>query len=67
MEYLKEIATVVIALIIGKYIGDLLFNHIDEHGPDSNVVKKNIYKNSLGTCYVMEPIAHICPLYSRGN
>lgn len=49
--------------LIGKY----LFSTSTLHGPDSNNVKRKIFRTTKGECYVMNPIAHICPLHSQGK
>lgn len=62
----KEIFSITIALIIGYAIGSRIFNREITHGPDSNNIKKSIYQHKEG-CYVMSPVAHICPFHISGN
>jgi len=64
MLIFKQIISVVLALWMGIRIGNIIFNRESNHGPDTNIVKKEtFFGDSLG-CYKMTPIAHICPLHS---
>jgi len=54
-------------IIFGFIAGYILFKYcnpsIKYHGPNSNIVKRQIYKSlSDGKCYVFKPQAYICPL-----
>ena len=61
---LNKLISAVIALYIGVYVGRIIFNNQENHGPNSNVIRKEtFYDRSLG-CYKMKPVAHVCPLQS---
>ncbi len=38
-----------------------LFNKNIEHAPDSNVVRKQIFKSD-NKCYMLEPVIYVCPI-----
>jgi hypothetical protein len=58
--------SILLALLISHIIGKY-FTHVTLHGPDSNDIKKTIYKSPIGHCYKMNPIAHLCPLHTQGK
>jgi hypothetical protein len=62
--HLNKLISVLIALCIGIYVGRIFFNSQENHGPNSNFVRKEtFFDGSLG-CYKMKPVAHVCPLQS---
>ena len=62
--HVKKVISVLLALFIGTYVGRIIFNNQEDHGPNSNVVRKEtFFDGSLG-CYKMKPVAHVCPLQS---
>ena len=54
-------------LIVGYYLGKVLFQEHIQHGPDSNNIKNNVYHSTDIGCYEMSPIAHICPFHAQRN
>lgn len=56
---------IIINIIIGLIIGIIIYyaNHksYKYKGPDSNIIKNNIYKLN-DKCYKFVPIVYICPL-----
>ena len=61
---LNKLVSIIVALCIGVYMGRIIFNNQEDHGPDSNVIRKEtFFDKSLG-CYKMKPVAHVCPLQS---
>ena len=55
--------SILLNIIIGLIIGVLLATTVKPlyiyHGPNSNIVKKNIYKQN-GKCYRLKPVIHLC-------
>lgn len=52
----------ILAVLLGFNIG-LKLNQVNiYHGPNSNNIKKKIYKSKDGRCYKLIPIVHICPI-----
>jgi uncharacterized protein YxeA len=56
------IITVIIGLVIGIIIGIYLFKKDIYKGPDSNIIKKNIYEEKDGRKYKWVPKITICPI-----
>lgn len=54
----------IIALLIGIILGALLYflflNKIKYRGPDSNIIRKKIYKVD-NKCYKFKPTIYMCP------
>lgn len=46
-------------LLVG-YILAVYFTTPEQHGPDSNVVRRDIHRDQRGGCYQFEPVAHVC-------
>lgn len=66
----REILSIILALLISQLLAPYIHGIVhgrNEHGPDSNVVKKHTYQGHGGGCYKMKPVAHICPLHSQGK
>lgn len=53
----------IISIIAGILFGILIYFIMDRstvyHGPNSNVIRKKIYKKN-GKCYMLTPILHLC-------
>ena len=49
------------SIIFGLFIAYLITSRVKFHGPDSNVIKHEIYNNN-GQCIKFEPVPYICPL-----
>jgi hypothetical protein len=62
MEYIFNIIiAIILGLCVGFLIGSMLFKKIIYKGPDSNEIKKNIYKDDNGK-YKWKPKVCICPI-----
>jgi len=48
-------------IILGKIYDDFCERKKTYSGPDSNIIKNNIYIDSGGKCYKLVPKVHICP------
>lgn len=60
---LDKIFSVIIGFIIGYILIKLISNVITKcHGPNSNIIRKIVYKNNLGKCYKYVPKLCICPI-----
>ena len=54
----------VLSIILGfiaVFIVKIMFFASETHGPDSNTIKKSLFKNG-DRCYKYDPVAYICPL-----
>lgn len=52
-----------VCLIVGCLIGYVIkYTLTKKHGPNSNAVRKSVYKNYKGQCFKLEPIVYICPI-----
>ena len=58
-----------ISIILGFTIGVRLMKYLvpntEEHGPDSNIIRKEIYQDQNMNCYHYEPVAHLCGVAQR--
>ena len=52
--------TAITGFIIGVLIMKYLLPHTVDHGPDSNIIRKEIYQDQNMNCYHYEPVAHLC-------
>ncbi len=58
-----------IMIILGIFIGYLLFNYYNKsnikyHGPNSSIVKKTIsFDKKNNKCYIFEPKPYVCPFF----
>lgn len=61
---LRDVLSILIGLYLGYFAGTNLFKKkIKYHGPNSNIIRGQIYKNTSNNgCYKMEPVVHICPI-----
>lgn len=66
MIAVKHVFSITIALVVSYIIGKFLFNKETPHGPNSDHIKSTIYRDQK-QCYMMKPIAHICPFQKLGN
>ncbi len=57
---MKQIFSVILALLIVKVLQKFLVNNIIEHGPNSNNIRKKVYKYS-DKYYQYRPKVCICP------
>lgn len=55
---------ILMSCLLGVLTGMYLINYYKQeyHGPDSNLVKKQLYQLESGECFRYEAIPHICPL-----
>lgn len=51
----------ILIAVFGFYLGRFIFNDTVMHGPDSNIIKKNVYKH-FDRCYSYTLVPYICPL-----
>jgi hypothetical protein len=54
-----RILSIFLGLLVG-YILAVYFTTPEQHGPDSNVVRRDIHRDQRGGCYQFEPVAHVC-------
>lgn len=52
----------VLGLIVGIFLGKYWFNQPIIHGPDSNIIKYNVYQEEDGKCYKYNPKPYVCGL-----
>lgn len=52
------ILSIVIGLILGMLL--VLYNNIEYHGPDSNIVRHKRYKDTDGCVYKFVPQPYLC-------
>jgi hypothetical protein len=57
---MKIIISILLAVTI-TYLYNQYITRDIYHGPDSNILKKKIFKDN-NTCFKYKPIPHICPL-----
>lgn len=56
---ISRLSSLILALFIVYIVRSALAP--GTHGPDSNIVKDQVYRNREGKCYSMSPIAYVCP------
>lgn len=52
--------TVLLAIFISLVIFFISYPFTTYKGPDSNIIRKQIYRYN-GKCYKLEPVVHMCP------
>jgi hypothetical protein len=57
----NELMSIIFGCLFG-FIIILMINKPVYHGPNSNVIRKQIFKQN-GKCYKFNPVVHICPKY----
>lgn len=57
--YSDILSSIVLGIIFSILIYFLFGFNIKYHGPNSNIIRKKIYKVD-DKCYMLEPIVHIC-------
>lgn len=63
VNYMTIFIIYCMGLIFGCFIGYIIkYTLTKKHGPNSNSVRKNVYKNYKGKCFKLEPIVYICPI-----
>lgn len=62
IEFLINLFTIIIGLVIGIILGLTLFKEYIYKGPDSNIVSKEIYIDSNGKKFKWVPKITICPV-----
>jgi hypothetical protein len=52
----------VISIVLGFLIAHAMVRYFNfqTHGPDSNIVRKEIHQDQNGKCYHFEPVPYIC-------
>jgi len=56
------IISIIIGLVFGILLGNLFFDKRIYHGPDSNIIIKEIYSDLDGKQYKWVPKICICPI-----
>lgn len=61
-KYIINILTIIFGLCIGIIIGFFSFKQYIYKGPDSNIIKEQIYTDFNGKKYKWKPNICICPI-----
>ena len=59
---IKLIINIIIGLILGIILQNCFFKNVIYKGPNSNIVKKQIYQDDNGNCYKFRVESYICPI-----
>lgn len=59
---IKLIINIIIGLILGIIFYKSLFKNVIYKGPNSNIIKKQIYQDKEGNCYKFNTESYICPI-----
>ena len=61
--FMRNLLSIILGLYLGHWLIKLYYHNLYIHGPDSNVVKKEIhFDQSNQTCYQFIPQPYVCPL-----
>lgn len=56
-----EMITIITGIVVAVIIYFIAYPSVLYHGPNSNIVRKRIYKLD-GKCYKLKPVVYICPI-----
>ena len=64
MIVINKCFNILLGFVLVIILNVLFHKNPNVHAPDSNVVRKQVFRND-NKCYVLEPIIYVCPLHSR--
>ncbi len=64
MIQIRSLLSIFLGLIAAKII---MGKNVIEHGPDSNIVRKEIHKSQVhpDICYKFEPVTYVCGVANK--
>jgi len=65
---IKKVFSILFGLLLGYFLIRALYSQAIYHGPDSNIVKRQIFfDEETQQCYRFMPKSYVCPLYLLKN